>query len=379
MLTNLFGSTTTLAHPFQRGQGVTGWLLEGVRPVRKSVLGPGNWASCVNIQHGATGGLVSTGSVNFLNMDKVDGCSHRFPQGNVGFAQEIDGGEWLIGVDRSLLVLNPKTGETRQTGISFDGNAITDKVPMVINDAHVFADAAGTPIGLLVTTKSKDFGCQGGYQGRIYFFRFADKQLFMLYDGFVCVNTPVVRRKTTKGYELFLVETRYGVIYKTDFNPFANSADQMVKPTSELEVFVDFANRGWEGFPDGQWLSGDGKYLVGAAFNPGSAADGLTTLPGRRGQHKGFRDTSLGVIRAIDLLTTRVVHTWEVPGSCRVTCSAPVMMEKGPRLLITTADEGMPGSQQELNPYRGSLFIAELPKDLVLPTFPLIPAEVFAV
>ena len=62
-------------------------------------------------------------------------------------------------------------------------------------------------------------------------------------------------------------------------------------------------------------------------------------------------------------LETGVVEAvWRTPGSPRVTCPQWMRVEDEPRIVLTTAVEGMSPEQRARHPHAGSLFMAEAPQ-----------------
>jgi sugar lactone lactonase YvrE len=92
-------------------------------------------------------------------------------------------------------------------------------------------------------------------------------------------------------------------------------------------------------FPDGVRLAPTGDRVVIAFYHPGDVVDGL--------------------VRQYRLADGAIEKEWRVPGSPRVTCANFVEIDGAVKLLITTADEGMPVELRARCPEAGSLFLAD--------------------
>jgi sugar lactone lactonase YvrE len=150
----------------------------------------------------------------------------------------------------------------------------------------------------------------------------------VLAGGQVCSNGKAFRRA---GADLLLYDidtTRRAVTrYRLDLERRTADVDGVALDLSDVA-----------GFPDGM-VAADERSVIIAFYDPGAAPAG----------------------RAVryDLTTGRPLEQWTTPGSPRVTC--PLLVAQGGRqkLVLTTADEGMPADQRAACPNAGNLFIAD--------------------
>lgn len=200
--------------------------------------------------------------------------------------------------------------------------AIPDDHPRtIINDGEI------VPGGRAVVFGTKDVKFAEPIAD-LYLFTPADRWITKLAGGQTCSNGKVFARDGS-GLVLFDIDTPRKVVarYRLD-----------VEKRTLTEEGIAFDLRSVPAFPDGMCDAGDGTVIV-AFFNPDLAPAGRAVR---------YR-----------LGTGEVLNEWTTPGSPRVTCPLLVKRPDGVKLILTTADEGMPADMRAACPYAGSLFIAD--------------------
>ena len=282
------------------------YLPEGPRAVTAFGKPALSW---VNIQ---TGPQSRTGAVHL----KFPGTGERrrwnLPA-RPGFAFPTDAPDTLfIGLEKAIGTLHLGTGKwTPFAGIP-DDNPRT-----IINDGEILPGGGGLVFGTKDTQFKEPIA-------RLYLFTLADNALTELAGRYTCSNG-----KLFAGDTLFDIDTPRK-------NVTRYRLDLARRELTEEGVALDL--RGDDAYPDGMCDGGGGTAII-AFYDP---------RPGRD-----------GVARQYHLGTGKVVQTWRVPGSPRVTCPTLIQHEGQARLILTTATEDMPAADRVRCPNAGSLFVAE--------------------
>lgn len=194
-----------------------------------------------------------------------------------------------------------------------------------INDGEV------TPDGRALVFGTKDLLFREPL-GHLYLYDIPRRRLHVLAERQTCSNGKVFYAEAG-GWILYDIDTPTRQVrrYRLDIE---HGQAQF------LDVALDL--HGWEGFPDGMCAAEEQSVII-AFYNPG--------------------DRDVGRAIRFDLVSRAAVEEWEVPFSPRVTCPllippAPSPAGEGVRLILTTADEGMPPEVRRRNPNAGCLFLA---------------------
>lgn len=221
----------------------------------------------------------------------------------------------LVGIEKSVGLLDVRTNDFTPLADIPDDNPRT-----IINDGETTLDGSAVVFG------TKDVKFEDAI-GHLYLFTIADRTVTVLADGQTCSNGKFFRRDGSH-LILFDIDTPTKCVrrYRLDLE---------ARTLSEPTEMLDLRNR--SDYPDGMCDAGDGSAII-AFYNPAKVAT--------------------GVAERFDLATGKVLETWEVPGSPRVTC--PLLRERDGKveLVLTTAIEGMPDGQKAMLPDAGSLFVA---------------------
>ena len=267
--------------------------------------------SWVNIQRSAT---ASTGDLFVWNRLTSQLTKHLLP-GRPGFALPTDHPDRvLIGCDQTLGVYDLCRKSFRLLA------TIPQTAPRtMINDAQVVPGGEGIVFG----TKDPVFQAQAGH---LYHFSVKDKSIKILADDMTCSNGKVF---ADNGLTLLDIDTPRKCVTKYQF-------ELATRTLTEVGIAIDLRSR--EYFPDGMIDGGDGTVII-AFYNPHAVEVG----------------------RAVryDLRSGEPIEEWLTPKSPRVTC--PMLFDDAGkiRLLLTTADEGMPSDLREKCGNAGCLFVAE--------------------
>lgn len=270
--------------------------------------------SWVAIQHGADS---STGSLNVLDLTSGENQNFALP-GRPGFAfPTTTAGQFVIGLERAVVVFDTSDGRTEVLAEGIDANVNGT----IINDGVVFD-------GQLL------FGCKdlkfAEKKAGLYLLRAADGALLQLAADQVCSNGKAIQQASDGSYTLYDIDTpsKQVIAWQLDLE-----AGQITDP----RVVVDMTEG--DVFPDGMIMTPDGQGLIIAFYDP--------------------RDSDHGEARWYDIATGAVQTIWRCPKSPRVTC--PQLIEQGGkiRLVLTTADEGMPAEMRNKAVNAGCLFVAE--------------------
>jgi sugar lactone lactonase YvrE len=198
--------------------------------------------------------------------------------------------------------------------------AIPDTHPRtIINDGEIVPGGRAVVFG----TKDVQFADPIAH---LYLFTLDDTRLTVLADGQTCSNGKVF---ADGGRTLYDIDTPRKVVTKYRL-------DVANRTISAEGVVLDLRHH--DDFPDGMCDAGDGTVIV-AFYNP-AAADAGRAVRYRLGSGE-------------------VVGEWLTPGSPRVTCPLLVQRPDGVKLILTTADEGMPAEMRNRTPNAGCLFIAD--------------------
>ena len=289
------------------------YLPEGPRLMR-SGLGWGTvaWINIQNAPESSAGSLLSC-----QIHEPEDGFVTPCP-GRPGFLLECKKFPLaLVGIDKTLRICNyPKDEWSKPLATIPDDNPRT-----IINDAEVVPGGKAVVFG----TKDKEFKEPIAH---LYLYTVDDNRVSVLADKQLCSNGKVFA-EDDRGLILFDIDTptRKVVRYRLDV------AARTATPDG---VALDLADQ--VGFPDGMCGCGDGTVIV-AFYNP------------------DFADAGRAV--RFDLATGRAVEEWTTAGSPRVPCPLLVKRPDGVKLILTTANAGMPAELRAKCPSAGCLFIAD--------------------
>lgn len=269
--------------------------------------------SWVAIQHGA---LATFGSINVYDFSNNSNTTYPLA-GRPGFAFSTDKGNFVVGLERSVGIFDPRTNEWKTFIDGIDANV----TGTVINDGVTWAG------NLIFGTKDLEFKTK---KAGLYFYRASDKQLFCLRADQICSNGKCVVEVDSNHIDLYDIDspTRRVVVYRIDL--------QLGKIVSERTV-IDLASD--EAVPDGMTMTPDGKSLIVSLYNPNPAPFGRTV-------QYSIADGS-------------VEEVWQTTGSPQATCPQWVLVDGRACLAITTAVEHMPAERRDAAPFAGALFLAE--------------------
>lgn len=242
--------------------------------------------------------------------------------GRPGFVLPTDReGVVLVGMDQALHYLDLATGQW-----SPPLAVLPHRYPRtIINDGEP------TPDGEAVVFGTKDVLFREPL-GHLYLFHIGQRRLQVLAEGQTCSNGKVVRLEA-EGLILYDIDspTRQVKKYRLDV---VRGQVKFMGVALDLQTYP--------GFPDGMCAADENSVVV-AFYHPGQCEGGLAVR--------------------FDLRDGAAVDEWETPGSPRVTC--PLLLpddsvtENGEaRLLLTTADEGMPTELRQQCTQAGCLFLA---------------------
>jgi sugar lactone lactonase YvrE len=294
------------------------FLPEGPR-VLQQVPGKLGW---VAIQHGQG---ATVGSLNILDLVSLENRSIPLPGRPGFFAETSQPGFVVIGLDRRLVLCDLATGSVQ--AVSDD---VTGDESVTINDGMAVDG------GLLFGTKHIPFKDP---VASVYFFDTETRELRTLFDGQTCSNGKVI-----VGDHLIDIDSAPKAINKYKLAGQFEGATKtgLLKPSAELP-----------GFPDGM-RPVDGNSVVVAFYNPDPVSGGIA--------------------QQLDIHTGAVLCEWILPGSPRVTCPEIALVNGQPKILLTTADEGMPPEIRAIAPGAGCLYIADVPPGFTVPDPPpLVP------
>jgi sugar lactone lactonase YvrE len=189
----------------------------------------------------------------------------------------------------------------------------------MINDAQVVPGGDGIVFG----TKDPAFRTPAG---QLYHFSVMDNSIKVLATGMTCSNGKVF---SPDGKALYDIDTPRKCVTMYRFD----SAKSTLKDDG---IALDLGTR--DDFPDGMIDGGDGTVII-AFYNP--------------------QDVPMGRAVRFDMKTGQPKEEWLTPKSPRVTC--PMLFEEAGRirLILTTADEGMPSDLRLKSQNAGCLFVAE--------------------
>lgn len=270
--------------------------------------------SWVAIQHGPT---ATCGSINRLDLTSQENISWQLP-GRPGFAFADPTGElYVTGCERELGVFDTRDGTWQPLADGIDA----DRQGTVINDGTLWEG------NLIFGTKDLKFETP---KAGLYLWRRSDRQLIRLRDDQTCSNGKAIRAAADGGLELLDIDTptKRLVAYPLDL-----AAGILGSPRTLLDL-TDQPD-----FPDGMILTPDQERVIISFYHPGQVSDGQT--------------------RQYHLADGRLEHIWLTAGSPRATCPQLIEHAGRIRLVITTADEGMPDSLRAIAPKAGCLFIAD--------------------
>jgi sugar lactone lactonase YvrE len=272
----------------------------------------------IAIQHGAD---ATAGSINILDLANGVNRSIALPGRPGFFAETAHPGIVVVGLDRRLVVCDLASGAVKELSAN-----VTDDPSLTINDG-LAVDG-----GILFGTKHIPFRDP---IASVYFFDLEKRQLRALFDGQTCSNGKVI-----VGSLLIDIDSAPKTIHKYELSGRFEAAVRqgLVTPASDLP-----------GFPDGM-RPVDSNSVVVAFYNPAPVREGIA--------------------QQLDIHTGEVLCEWVLPGSPRVTCPEIAMIDGQPKILFTTADEGMPPEIRALAPHAGCLYIADVPVGFTVPDPP---------
>ena len=187
----------------------------------------------------------------------------------------------------------------------------------IINDAEPLPDGSGIVFGTKDTALKQPIA-------KLYLYTLSDNAVTVLASGFTCSNGKVFRSDGT----LLDIDTPAKQVR-------AYTLDIAKRTLDDRGVVLDLTHR--NDYPDGMIATADDELLI-AFYNPEFA---------RAGQAIRFR-----------IPTGEILETIDLPGSPRVTCPLLALIDHQPKLIFTTAVEGMTADMQANCPNAGALFIA---------------------
>jgi sugar lactone lactonase YvrE len=278
-------------------------------------LGGGRF-SWVGIQHGSNRPV---GSLNIFDLNT--GENRHYPlDGRPGFAFPTEHpAEFLIGLERRLIVFNVESGTSRILTEGIDGGI----------EGTIINDGVDFPEGVIFGTKELTFTQP---IAGLYLWHKRQRKLSKLNGGQTCSNGKAVH-KTAWGHTLLDIDTptKKLVLYRLDVEQGTASEPGTVLDLGDVPAF-----------PDGMVMAPDGNGVIISFYNP--------------------EDADYGETRHYSLETGECLTIWRTPQSPRATC--PLLLEHDGqiKLLITTAVEGMSEDRQRrVSPNAGCLFVAETP------------------
>ncbi len=272
-----------------------------------------NRFSWVAIQHGAD---TKSGSINVYDFS-TNTNKRTDLHGRPGFAFGTTEGNFVVGCEREVGILNPATKEWRPFVTGVDAHTSGT----IINDGVTWDG------NLIFGTKDLEFKTK---KAGLYFWRASDRKLFQLRDDQICSNGKCVIPLDENHIELLDIDspTRRVVSYRVN----------LVEGRIESEkTVVDLASD--EAVPDGMTITPNGKSVIISLYNPNPAKSGRTIQ--------------------VSLLTGATEMTWESLGSPQATCPQWVERDGKACIVITTAVEHMPSNRRSDSSEAGSLFIVE--------------------
>ncbi|HSG73095.1 MAG TPA: SMP-30/gluconolactonase/LRE family protein [Planctomycetaceae bacterium] len=276
-------------------------------------LGHGRF-SWVGIQHGPES---TVGSLNIFDLNT--GENRHYPlDGRPGFAFPTENpAEFLIGLERRLIVFNIETGESRILTEGIDG----DVAGTIINDGVDF------PEGVIFGTKELTFTQP---IAGLYLWHKQQQKLSKLNGGQICSNGKVIH-KTDWGHALLDIDTptKKIVVYRVDVEQGTAPEPGTVLDLNDVPAF-----------PDGMIMAPDQNGAIISFYNP--------------------EDADYGETRHYSLETGECLTIWRTPKSPRATCPLLIEHDGKTKIVITTAVEGMSEEKQrQVSPNAGCLFAAE--------------------
>jgi sugar lactone lactonase YvrE len=265
----------------------------------------------VNIQAGPD---AEAGAVHTLSWADRRHTAYRMPA-RPGFVFPTSRpGVVLAGCDKVVGLFDTATDDWTPLAAISDTNPRT-----IINDGEIVPGGGAVVFG----TKDVNFADPLAH---LYLFTPGDSRLSVLADGQTCSNGKVF---ADGGRTLFDIDTPRKVVteYRLDVDK---------RTLTEVGIALDLRHR--DDFPDGMCDCGDGTVVI-AFYNPN---------PVTAGRAVRFR-----------LATGEAIEEWLTPGSPRVTCPLLVSRPDGVKLILTTADEGMPPDLRARCPHAGCLFVAD--------------------
>lgn len=301
---------------FAPGEERLRYLPEGPRFLRGT-----NELGWVAIQHSAA---ETVGSLNRLHLGSRENRSLPLPGRPGFFAETEDPDQWLVGMERRLVLVDWGTGAVEELGVT-----VSEDERVIINDG-LAVDG-----GVLFGTKHLGFSEP---IAAVYFYDPAAGTLQTVMEGQTCSNG-----KDLRGERLIDIDSTPKTISRYHWDAAARRA-------TGRELMVDPASL--PAYPDGLRPSPDGESVIVAFFNPGPVSDGLARM---------YR-VSDGAVEC----------EWVIPGSPRVTCPEFVEIGGKVKIVFTTAVEGMPPEFRAMAPGAGSMYVADTPFDRMPARPPLV-------
>ena len=275
---------------------------------------PDGRVSWVAIQHG-TDSLA--GSLNLLDLDSLTNEEFVLP-GRPGFAFPTrHAHEFLIGMERSVVLYHPQTGSMDVIADDVD----REVTGTIINDGVIFD-------GHVV------FGCKdlkfAERKAGLYLLRSGDRRVIQLSRDQICSNGKATIGCGQGRYTLYDIDSPTKQVMAWDLEI---TDGRITQPRVVLDLTDEPT------FPDGMILTPDQQGIIVAFYDP--------------------RDSDHGQARCYDIRSGELRTIWRCDRSPRVTC--PQLIERHGRiqLLLTTADEGMSPDLRAKCPHAGCLFVAD--------------------
>jgi sugar lactone lactonase YvrE len=249
------------------------------------------------------------GGLNVLNLVTRENDHHPLPGRPGFFAETVDRGILLVGLERRLVLYD------------LNRRAITETLAHVPDDPRVIInDGIAIPGGAIFGTKHLEFREP---VAALYHYDYATRRVRELLGGQVCSNGKYLHDDI-----LVDVDTQPKTITEYRYDGEVHRL-RLITPPEALPAL-----------PDGLRPMPGGQSVIVAFYNPAHVVD--------------------GVAQEIRLSDGEVLTEFILPGSPRVTCPAVWELDGATCVFFTTATEGMPEETRAIAPEAGTIFMAAL-------------------
>lgn len=271
--------------------------------------------SWVAIQHGPG---ATHGALNIYDWKQHTNQQFNLPE-RPGFAFPTNrDGVFVVGAGHEVALFNTRDNSWKPFATGVDAGLNEN----IINDGVVIEE------GLI-------FGCKhcrfAEAIAGLYLWRRRDQQLIPLRRDQTCSNGKVILQDGLH-VSMLDIDTKTHQVVRREID--INAGREVAEP----QVVLDFGDE----FPDGMIATPDGMGVIIAFFKPGNPAFGEARQYSIEGHpHRA------------------PVAIWTVERSSRVTCPQLIRTAAGVKLILTTADEGMPAEVRAKHSDAGCLFIGD--------------------